>query len=85
MVSIACRKHAANWLLVSIVLLIVSSSLAQERRPARGNRPIRQPDKIKVGDQAPDFALKTVDGKETIKLSSFRGDRPVALVFGSYT
>ncbi len=39
----------------------------------------------KVGQLAPDFALKTPDGKRTIKLSSFRGKRPVVLVFGSLT
>lgn len=39
----------------------------------------------KVGQLAPDFALKTPDGKRTIRLSSFRGKRPVVLVFGSLT
>ena len=41
--------------------------------------------KLAVGDIAPDFALKTVDGSSTVKLSSFRGKQPVVLVFGSYT
>jgi len=40
---------------------------------------------LKVGDLAPDFDLKPLDGKATVKLSSFRGQKPVALVFGSYT
>lgn len=39
----------------------------------------------KVGDLAPDFELQDVDGNATIRLSTFRGKRPVALVFGSYT
>ncbi len=39
----------------------------------------------KVGQVAPDFTLKTKDGKKTVKLSSFRGKKPVVLVFGSYT
>ncbi|MEM1246699.1 MAG: hypothetical protein AAGK22_10010 [Acidobacteriota bacterium] len=39
----------------------------------------------KVGDLAPDFALQDASGTQTVKLSSFRGERPVALVFGSYT
>ena len=38
-----------------------------------------------VGDEAPDFSLPTIDRTQTITLSSFRGDRPVVLVFGSYT
>ena len=39
----------------------------------------------KVGEPAPDFMLKTPDGKRSVQLSSFRGKRPVVLVFGSYT
>ena len=39
----------------------------------------------KVGQIAPDFELKTADGKRTVRLSSFRGKRPVVLVFGSLT
>jgi hypothetical protein len=41
--------------------------------------------RVEVGDQAPDFALPTVDRSSTIRLSSFRGERPVVLIFGSYT
>ena len=37
------------------------------------------------GDAAPDFRLKTRDGRAQVTLSSFRGKRPVALIFGSYT
>jgi peroxiredoxin len=38
-----------------------------------------------VGDDAPDFTLKSPDGGQTVTLSDYRGKRPVALVFGSYT
>ena len=38
-----------------------------------------------VGDPAPDFKLKTKDGKSEVELSSFKGKRAVVLVFGSYT
>jgi cytochrome oxidase Cu insertion factor (SCO1/SenC/PrrC family) len=44
-----------------------------------------QEGKLKVGDVAPDFTLKTQDGKGEVKLSAFRGKKPVVLVFGSYT
>lgn len=37
------------------------------------------------GDQAPDFELSDVAGKSSVRLSGFRGGRPVALVFGSFT
>jgi len=38
-----------------------------------------------VGQQPPDFNLKLMGSAERVRLSSFRGKRPVALVFGSYT
>ncbi len=38
-----------------------------------------------LGRVAPDFTLSDPDGKATVTLSDFAGDRPVALIFGSYT
>jgi len=39
-----------------------------------------------VGDPAPDFELPTLGDRERkVRLSDFRGKRPVALLFGSYT
>jgi hypothetical protein len=40
---------------------------------------------VAVGDMAPDFSLPTYDHKSQVELSSFRGQKPVVLVFGSYT
>ena len=37
------------------------------------------------GVPAPDFNLKLKGSEHRVRLSSFRGQRPVALVFGSYT
>jgi hypothetical protein len=39
----------------------------------------------KIDQEAPDFALRTHDGKNLIALSSFRGEKPVVLIFGSFT
>jgi hypothetical protein len=39
----------------------------------------------KLNDPAPDFTLKTVDGKDTVQLSKLIGAKPVALIFGSFT
>lgn len=39
----------------------------------------------KAGDMAPDFELRDTDGQNAIRLSDFRGIKPVALVFGSFT
>lgn len=38
-----------------------------------------------VGSVAPNFKLKTVDGSREVDLASFKGKKPVVLVFGSYT
>ena len=38
-----------------------------------------------VGDSPPDFDLKRLGSDERVRLSSFKGQRPVALIFGSYT
>lgn len=39
----------------------------------------------KQGDLAPDFTLSDITGAGSVTLSGFRGHKPVALVFGSYT
>jgi hypothetical protein len=41
--------------------------------------------RLQIGDAAPDFDLQSVDKKTRTRLSSFRGLKPVVLVFGSYT
>ena len=39
-----------------------------------------------IGEIAPDFTLPFAEQKgEELTLSSFRSDKPVALIFGSYT
>ena len=40
---------------------------------------------LRVGDLAPDFRLQSYQKSSWVQLSSFRGDRPVVLIFGSYT
>ena len=39
----------------------------------------------KVGDIAPDFELCDVNGETPVSLTTFRGQKPVVLIFGSYT
>jgi hypothetical protein len=42
--------------------------------------------KLNVGDAAPDFSLVKLDKSGQVRLSSFAGQqRPVVLIFGSYT
>lgn len=38
-----------------------------------------------VGDLAPDFTLRTVDGKDEVTLSHLIGSKPVVLIFGNFT
>ncbi len=39
----------------------------------------------KVGELAPTFKLKSLDGKVEFDLETFKGKKPVVLFFGSYT
>jgi hypothetical protein len=49
---------------------------------AKGERP---PERLKVGDPAPNFTLADPTGKKTVTLSGFQGKKPVVLIFGSHT
>jgi hypothetical protein len=40
---------------------------------------------LQIGDTAPDFSLMKVDKNATIQLAALNSQRPVVLVFGSYT
>jgi hypothetical protein len=61
---------------VGAMLMAVAAAAAQESRPRQGD--------LKVGDAAPDFTIKDVQGKEEVRLSKLR-DRPLVLIFGSCT
>lgn len=91
-----CRscRWIAGLLLLTGVLGVSDAQQAQQKGrpdakgeintpPARGERVTA--DKLKVGDQAPDFALPDQAGKMDFTLSSYKGKKPVVLVFGSYT
>lgn len=39
----------------------------------------------KAGEEAPDFELRDTEGDNPVRLSAFKGEKPVALVFGSFT
>jgi hypothetical protein len=51
----------------------------------RAPRDVGPPIGARPGDQAPDFSLPSAEGGSDVTLSGFRGDTPVALIFGSYT
>ena len=41
--------------------------------------------RLQPGDAAPAFDLPIRGAQQRVKLSSFHGQKPVALIFGSYT
>ena len=60
--------------------------IARKRSPLERAKPRSAPQAPLVGQMAPDFELPDAkDEAKTVRLSSFRDQRPVALVFGSYT
>ena len=67
------------------LLVSLAAAQTQRQRPGRGADDMPRQGNLHVGDLAPDFALKTKEGDRAVKLSTFRGKRPVVLVFGSYT
>ncbi|HYG75721.1 MAG TPA: hypothetical protein VEK08_12010 [Planctomycetota bacterium] len=68
--------------LLSAFLILLSTGLCAGQGRARGER---WPDKLKEGDAAPDFTLKSPDGKTTFQLSAHKDKKPVVIVLGSYT
>lgn len=46
---------------------------------------IRSEGSLSVGDLAPDLELAAVDGSGTRRISDFYHDKPLVLIFGSYT
>ncbi len=85
-----------RWQVMTIPALILALGsaelLAQEdgddsRRRQQGmrERMMRDDDAPKVGDVAPVFTIKSLDGKSETNLASFKGKKPVLLFFGSYT
>jgi hypothetical protein len=94
-----CKKVFRNIsFLLTILFLLVSLTAnigeGQQRKMPRGYNP-----KINLGEFPPDFELPRLvietdaNGKskgvisetDTVKLSSFRGKRPVCMIMSSYT
>ena len=67
----------------AILMSALSPGESQGGRSADGPR--SREGALKVGDEAPDFTLRTTDGTAEVQLSSYMGECPVALIFGSYT
>ncbi|MDE2937827.1 MAG: hypothetical protein OXR67_02765 [Chloroflexota bacterium] len=72
---ITAREILAGW----------QGELPDQVRSALEATLVRDETGPKVGDFPADFNLKRLGSKEWVRLSDFRGKRPVALAFGSYT
>jgi hypothetical protein len=71
--------------LIALIAAGVDAGLAewdQVCRPRGGNP---DEDNIRVSMMAPDFSLPSLDEDRTIRLSDFRGHKPVVLIFGNFT
>lgn len=69
----------------ALILLIlfafaISTAYGQLGPKDATNLPPTDLERVKAGDQAPDFTLENMDGKR-ISLSDFRGKKNVVLVF----
>jgi cytochrome oxidase Cu insertion factor (SCO1/SenC/PrrC family) len=77
-------------LLLGLCFLFAGSpTIEAQKKPGEINTPPakgeRYKDTLRVGDPAPDFTLADPNGQSQISLSSFKGKKPVVLIFGSYT
>jgi len=70
--------------------IVKSNEMLPDRNRARSSqgrrgRQSRSDNAPKVGDPAPTFKLKSLDGESETDLADFKGKKPVVLFFGSYT
>ncbi len=85
------RSAVAFGIVGMLVLLTALPGCAGSKKKRMRARMGEIPEKYKndgapqVGDVAYLFKLKTVEGDKEVDLASFKGDRPVAIFFGSYT
>ncbi len=85
------KRRTAFLLSSTVVALILCGACATQRNQDDVIKEMvkkhkAKPDNApKVGDLAPNFKLKSRDGKSEVDLASFRGKKPVMLIFGSYT
>jgi len=59
--------------------------IVRYRKKAMKRQKVLNEQAPKAGDLAPNFTLLDISGTKSVTLSDFRGTKPVALVFGSYT
>jgi hypothetical protein len=79
--------------IASLVLLALLASVACAAAYVIGPRNVvgmllydqRREGDLRVGDAAPDVVLGAIDGAPDVRLADLVGDKPLVLVFGSFT
>jgi hypothetical protein len=81
-----------NALITVVILGVSTGSFFVARREAMkrgyiklGKYDIRSEGNLVVGDMVPDLELERLDGTGKVKLSDLHVDKPLVLLFGSYT
>ncbi len=75
--------HKMRYAMMPALLLAFAVGGADAQ--GRGSRMRGEGKAPRIGDQAPTFNLKSLDGKSETNLADFAGKKPVVLYFGSYT
>ena len=70
---------------VAAIALMAATLPAFAALPFKPLWQVARAGRVSIGDMAPDFSLESTDHKSSFRLSSLRGEKPVVLVFGSYT
>lgn len=86
-------KSKVRSIVILLVIIAVSTGTffvarreAQKRNIIKiGKYDIRSEGLLQVGDLAPDLELERLDGSGRVKFSQLHSDRPLVLLFGSYT
>ena len=73
-------------LVMMVPFMLSESSYSQRNRDQKKQRGRRSDaNALKVGQQAPQFTLKSLDGKSETRLKDYQDKKPIVLIFGSYT
>ena len=79
------RQKSRIFLTLFLALILLSANLLAQQSQRRRMRVRADDGAPKVGDVAPLFKLKLLDGKKEVDLNELVGKKPIILIFGSYT